>query len=178
MIDSAGIDLRGSKVRVRSFTATDVTDTYVGWLNDALVTRFSNQRFRHHDRQSCESYLASFDGSPNLFLSIRRLADDSAIGTMTVYRQPHHGTADVGIMVGERTVWGLGYGQEAWDLVIGWLLQSGDIRKVTAGTLAVNIGMVRLMERSGMLHEATRRAQELVDGEPVDIVHHARFRDA
>ena len=169
------VDLRGSKVRIRSFTPADIDDTYIGWLNDPVVTRFSNQRFRPHDRRSCEAYLASFEGTSNLFVSVRRLSDDVTIGTMTAYLQPHHGTVDMGILIGERDCWGEGYGQDAWNTMLAWLLDRPDIRKVTAGTLACNAGMVRLMERSGMVLEGVRRAQEVVEGEPQDIVLYARF---
>ncbi len=168
-------DLRGGKVALRRFAPSDITDTYIGWLNDPEVTRYSNQRFRTHDRASCETYLATFEGSANLFVSIRDAVTDSAIGTMTAYANAHHGTCDVGIMIGERHHWGGGYGQDAWDLLTNWLLTDGGVRKLTAGCLAPNRGMVKLMERSGMQLEATRRQQEIVDGHAEDILLYARF---
>lgn len=171
--------LEGTKVRLRPFGPEDITDAYIGWLNDPEVTRYSNQRFRTHTRENCEAYLAGFAGTPNLFVCVRDAADDAAIGTMTAYRNLHHGTCDVGIMIGARDHWGGGYGQEAWNLLSGWLLdpRGGAVRKLTAGTLAVNGAMVRLMERSGMTLEAVRREQEIVEGEPVNMVHYARFAD-
>ncbi len=169
--------LSGPRLDIRPFEESDVGAAYVGWLNDAEVTRFSNQRFRHHDHDTCLGYVRSFAGTDNRFLLVTRRADGAPIGTLTVYASRPHGTADVGIMIGERACWGGGYGQEAWNLVIDWLLSEPAIRKVTAGTLAVNIGMVRLMERSAMSHEATRHAQEVVDGAAVDVVYHARFSD-
>lgn len=172
---SGAIHLEGAKVMLDSFTAADIGDAYIGWLNDPEVVRFSNQRFRTHSAESCRAYLASFAGSENLFLAIRRRDDGVHIGTMTAYRSIPHGTADIGIMVGERSCWGGGYGQDAWDTLLAWLLGRGDVRKVTAGTLACNTGMVRLMERSGMTLEGTRRAQELVEGEPQDIVLYGKF---
>lgn len=167
--------LSGWKVALRRFGHGDLTAAYIGWLNDPEVTRYSNQRFRTHTRDSCEAYLASFGGSPNLFLSIRDLPTDCPIGTMTAYRNAHHGTCDVGILVGERAFWGGGYGEEAWTLLTDWLLSEGGVRKLTAGCLAINGAMVRLMERSGMTREAVRVGQEIVDGKPEDIVLYARF---
>jgi ribosomal-protein-alanine N-acetyltransferase len=171
---SGAVHLTGSKVRLDSFAGTDLTPAYVGWLNDPQVVRFSNQRFQTHSTESCRAYLASFEGSANLFLSVKTL-DGRAIGTMSVYRSVPHGTADVGIMIGERSCWGGGYGQDAWDTLLGWLLVQPGLRKVTAGALACNVGMVRLMERSGMTLEGVRRGQELVEGSPQDIVLYARF---
>ena len=169
--------LEGRKVAMRPFTASDLTDAYVGWLNDPEVTRFSNQRFRTHNRTSCEAFFRSFSGTENLFVSIRAVEGDLAIGTMTAYRVPHHGTCDVGILIGERAFWGGGYGQEAWNLLTDWLVEHGNVRKLTAGCLAPNHGMVRLMERSGMRREAVRVAQEIVEGRPEDILLYARFAE-
>ncbi|MEE4206335.1 MAG: GNAT family protein [Erythrobacter sp.] len=171
--------LAGKKVRLRPFAPGDITEAYLGWLADPVVTRYSNQRLRTHTRATCEAYLASFAGTANLFVSIRRADDDRAIGTMTAYRNLDHGTCDVGIMVGSRDCWGGGYGQEAWNLLTGWLLDpaGGGVRKLTAGCLSANGAMVKLMERSGMTFEAVRREQELLEGKPCDIVHYARFAD-
>ncbi|MEM8726880.1 MAG: GNAT family N-acetyltransferase [Pseudomonadota bacterium] len=171
------LELVGEKVRLKPFGSGDITEAYIGWLNDPEVTRFSNQRFRTHTRESCEMYLASFAGTHNMFMSVRDMASGTAIGTMTAYRNRAHGTCDVGIMIGERDYWGGGYGQEAWNLLTTWLIDTARVRKVTAGCLAVNAGMVKLMERSGMTPDGVRKAQELVNEKPVDIVHYAKFAD-
>ena len=172
-------ELRGEKVVLRPFAPEDITTDYVGWLNDRHVTRFSNQRFREHSFDSCRAYLASFEGTPNLFVSVRLASNGQAIGTMSAYRNLHHNTCDVGIMIGAREYWSGGYGQESWNLLLDWLLarepDGGGVRKVTAGTLACNGGMVKLMERSGMTRTPSRGAQEIVEGEPQDIVLYGRF---
>lgn len=170
-------ELRGERVRLTRFTAADITDDYIGWLNDPIVTRFSNQRFVTHDRASSERYLASFDGSPNLFFNICRNDDGRAIGTMTAYVSPHHRTADMGILIGNRSAWGGGFGQDAWNTLLAWLLGRGQMRKVTAGTLAINEPMIHIAERSGMMLEGRRVRQEVVDDEEVDILLYARFAD-
>jgi RimJ/RimL family protein N-acetyltransferase len=169
------LTLVGSKVELRSFAEDDITSDYVGWLNDPLVTRFSNQRFHTHSRESCRIYLRSFSGTDNLFLNVRKLDDGKPIGTMTAYVSPQHGTADLGILIGDRSVWGQGYGQDAWDTLAKYLATLPGMRKITAGTLARNEAMIRIVERSGMELEGRRKAQELVEGEPVDILNFARF---
>lgn len=170
-------EIRGAKVLLRPFCLDDVTDTYIGWLNDPIVVHYSNQRFIAHDRVSCLRYLESFAGTDNLFLSVRRLDTGHAIGTMTVYVSSHHGTADAGIMIGDKSVWGGGYGQDAWNTLTNWLLAQCTIRKLTAGALACNAAMIRVMEKSGMQLEAVRKAQEILDGVPQDIWLFAKYRD-
>lgn len=170
-------ELLGERVRLTRFTAADITDDYIAWLNDPLVTRLSNQRFVTHDRASSERYLAGFDGSANLFFSVRRRDGDHSIGTMTAYVSPHHRTADMGILIGDRSAWGGGFGQDAWNILLAWLLGVGGMRKVTAGTLAINQPMIRIAEQSGMLLEGRRARQEIVEGQEVDILQYARFAD-
>ncbi|MFN7724260.1 MAG: GNAT family N-acetyltransferase [Rubrivivax sp.] len=167
--------LTGRLVQLRPFSAADITPAYIGWLNDPETVRFSNQRFVQHTRESCERYYASFAGGANHFLSIRLRADHSAVGTLTAYRSLPHGTVDIGILVGDRRVWGQGIGLDAFKTLADWWSAQPGVRKVTAGTLKLNTGMVRVAERAGLHLEAVRRGQELVDGQAVDMLYFARF---
>lgn len=94
------------RLRLRPFQAADINATYLAWLHDRQVTRFSNQRFREHTVESCTAYLASFKCSSISFLLIEQRHDKQPIGTATVFRNRHHGTYDIGLMVGERSCWG------------------------------------------------------------------------
>ena len=167
--------LRTQRLDIRRFVPSDISETYLGWLNDPQVTRYSNQRFRQHTFESAKGYLESFANSSNLFFVIVNRVSAKPIGTATVYRSTNHGTADIGLMIGDSSNWGRGFGLEAWQGILDWLLASPNIRKVTGGTASVNFGMIKIMERSGMHLEATRQQQEVIDGELVDIVYYARF---
>lgn len=182
MISTVGVSLCdrfsgviGDKTVLSIFSAEDITNDYVGWLNDPAVVRFSNQRFYFHTPTSCAAYLASFENSGSLFLKISRKSDGTPLGTMTAYYSAPHRTVDVGIMMGRPTEWGRGLGQDAWDSLLAWLLDLNCVRKVTAGTMRCNGAMVKLMERSGMTLEAVRPQQELLDGVPQDLLYFGRF---
>lgn len=170
--------VKGKKVLLREFLHQDISDSYVSWLNDAEVVKFSNQRFIVHDRLSCERYFKSFSGTDNFFLAIEDLASSDLLGTMSAYVSRNHGTVDVGIMIGKRDAWGRGIGQDAWDACLKGLFSIPWVRKVTAGTLDVNFGMLRLMQRSGMILEGIRREQELFNGVPHDIHLYGKLRSA
>jgi len=166
------------RLKIIPFSEEYLTLRYVNWLNDPEVVRYSNQRYRHHTLDSCKAYLESFDGTPNYFWAI--VARDSNlghIGTMTAYINTVHSVADVGILIGERTVWGIGYGSEAWRAVCAYLLSNIGIRKVTAGTLSVNKAMLKLMRRTGMIEDGRRIRQCVSDGIEADMVHAAVFRE-
>ena len=169
--------LVGEVTRLLPFNESNITSTYISWLNDPFVVRFSNQRFKHHSKESSFEYLASFQGTDNLFISIHSLSGEEAIGTMTVYKSEQHSTADIGILIGDKSIWRKGYGLDAWKTLSNWLISSCNMRKLTAGTLSENIGMKTIFERSGMHIEGSRVAHELVEGMPMDVIYFARFRD-
>lgn len=167
------------RLRIVPFSAEHLTPRYVSWLNDPEVVRYSDQRHRHHTLESCQAYWESFAGTPNYFWAI--VARDTQlghIGTMTAYVDSLHSVADMGIMIGARASWEQGYGSEAWMAVCNYLLHQAGIRKVTAGTLSVNIAMLGVMRRAGMVEDGRRIRHCLFEGREVDVVHAALFRES
>jgi RimJ/RimL family protein N-acetyltransferase len=164
------------RLRIVPFAAEHLTERYVGWLNDPAVVRYSEQRFVTHTLASCAAYARSFDGTPHRFWAVlARNPELGHIGNLNAYVDTRHGVADVGILIGETRIWGQGYGLEAWRAVCAHLLARPDVRKVTAGTLSVNIGMRGIMRASGMIDDGRRVGQALFEGQPVDVVYAALF---
>lgn len=175
--DAVPTALTTARLRIVPFAQRHLTPRYVSWLNDPEVVRHSEQRHHAHTMESCRAYWNSFRGTPHLFWAIESLDPDVGhIGNITAHVDPANGVADVGILIGDRVVWGKGYGTEAWNVVVDHLLALPGIRKVTAGTLAVNEGMLRVMKKSGMLDDGRRFRHAVWEGREADIVHVARFR--
>lgn len=167
------LQLEGQLVTIRRFDESNITPAYIGWLSDPDLMRYSNQRFRSHDVDSCRRYLDSFKNTDNLFLSI--YCRTEFVGTMTAYVFNAHQTADMGILVGARNQ-GRGLGSDAWSTLLRHLLKMG-ARKVTGGALRCNAAMIRIMIKAGMQPDGVRVAHELVDGRPEDVLHYAKFKD-
>ena len=174
--DKRALLLAGRLTLMRPFIADDISTDYLDWLSDPEVMRFSNQRFRKHTRESALAYLKSFARSGNLFLSIYLAESRRLVGTINAYLSQYHQTADMGLLIGDRSCWGSGIGLDAWSTLQDYLLSDCRLRKVTGGTLRCNVGMVKIMERSGMHLEAVRKRQELVDKVPQDILYYAKFQ--
>ena len=167
--------LRGQLVELHLFDESCITSEYLGWLRDIEVVRFSRQRYRNNSAENCLLYLKGFDGTSNLFLTIR--TNGTMVGTMTAYVSDQHSTVDIGLMIGARSYWGKGIGFDAWQTLMTYFIVERKIRKVTAGTLRANAGMVRIMEKSGMHLEAIKERQQLVDNAAQDELYYARFQE-
>jgi [ribosomal protein S5]-alanine N-acetyltransferase len=168
--------LETARLQLEPFAEQHLTERYVGWLGDPEVVRYSEQRFRTHTLESCRAYWQSFDGTPNLLYAI--VAKDSHlghVGNLNVYIDERHGTADIGILLGERSVWGRGFGREAWAAVLHHLLADPRLRKVTGGCAAENTAMVRIMRGCGMTEDGRRSRQYVYDDKETDIVYFGTF---
>ena len=167
------------RLLLEPFGRHHLTERYVSWLNDPQVVQFSDQRFRTHTLVSCREYYETFGSSPHLFWAILlRGAADRHVGTMTAYVDEHHKVADVGILIGDGVAWGRGSASEALRAACDHLLRQLELRKVTAGTIERNVGMIRVMEKAGMVDDGRRQRQLLWNGCEVDVVHKALFREA
>lgn len=147
--------------------------TMVKWLNDPEVVRYSEQRHQQHDEESQAYYLG--DG-PDVFRKI--CVDSQFIGTITAYVDRHNSVADVGILIGDRSIWGQGYGTEAWKSFCNSLF-SGGIRKIEAGAMCTNQAMIRICSNYQMFREGGRSLHfNDEEGSFCDMLMWGKFREA
>jgi len=170
MASAVRLVISGRSIELWPFEESFITDTYLSWLNDRALMRYSRQRHAHHTRDSALAYLRSFDGSSNRVWAVRRRVDRLHIGTMTAYVDPGDDVADIGILIGHPAARGKGLGQEAWGVAMDHLFRGEGIRKVTGGTSALNTAMVRIFLHWRMQLEGIRREQESIDGRPADAL--------
>ena len=170
--------LKTSRCILEEFTDRHLTERYVSWLQDTEVTKFSEQRHKQHDINSCRAYMQSFINTGNYLIAI--IAQNPSlghIGNISIDVDKNNEVADIGILLGEKNIWGQGYGVEAWEAICRFLFFALKVRKVTAGTMATNTGMLGIMRRTGMIDDGKRARQVLIDGNEVDIVYAALFRE-
>lgn len=156
-------------LKIVPFTEDFITDSYVGWLNDPEVVKYSRQRYSKHTKESSRTFLNHM--RPGHFWAILKADTNTHIGNISATVDNENQIADLAILIGQRSVWGQGYGLDAWRAGIS-LLHDRGMRMVTGGCMASNKAMVRVMEKSGMVPYYTRTGYFLLDGKPVDSIHY------
>jgi len=168
--------LQTRRLMLVAFADEHLTKRYVGWLNDPEVVRYSEQRHRRHTVESCRQFVGSFASGPSHLWAIMEKAQGLGhIGNINSAVDAPNRTADVAILIGEKKAWGRGLGAEAWTAAVDYLLGPGGMRKVTAGAMAGNEAMLKIMAKAGMTEEGRRRGQFLLDGRAVDAILAGRF---
>lgn len=145
--------------------------TVVGWLNDRDIMRYSEQRHINHCKEFQLVHLMTMH-DPHKYMEIH--CGPRLIGTISAKTDEYNDVANVGILIGDRNVWGKGYGTEAWQAFCDFLLGNG-IRKIEAGCMAINFGMINIFRKTGMHQEGTRAQHFLVGNDLVDEQQWARF---
>lgn len=176
-MSQTGKPWRGNQVVLADFRVRDISRSYLEWLNDPEVVRFSRQRFHRHGRLSSLKYVIRFPPFPSRFFLIRETSSGLAVGTLTVFVDQRNGVADIGILIGEKSRWGSGLGMDAWRTALSHVAELPTVRKITAGCISENTAMIRIMESSGMHLEANRKDHEVFEQRLVDVRLYALFTD-
>ncbi|MDE2397494.1 MAG: FemAB family protein [Burkholderiales bacterium] len=170
-------DVTGSGVELFQIEGSDLPESYLAWLRNRTVNKFLEVRFQDHTMVSLAEFVAACNESRStLLLGIRRRDEGRYIGNIKLAWDPHHGTGDVGFVIGDRASWRRGFAREAVALMCGIGFERIGLRKIIAGSYEGNEGSIRALEHSGFKPEARLVEHVLFDGRAVDVCLMRLFR--
>ncbi|HUA13870.1 MAG TPA: GNAT family protein [Verrucomicrobiae bacterium] len=158
--------LEGSLVRLRPLEHSDLTERYLGWLNDPEVTRYTEAGTFPSTREDLENFYRSVTGSKNdVMLAIVDRASGRHIGNVKL-GPIHwiHRTATLGILIGEKEFWGKGVGLEATRLMVEYGFERLNLHRIDLGVFAEHEAAVRCYEKAGFKIEGRMREDLFQDG--------------
>lgn len=85
--------------------------------------------------------------------------------------------AAIGIIIGDRSVWGRGVGQTALRILFDYAFMVENLDRLYAEVYAFNVRSHRVMEAAGMKFEGVLRGHELHNGARHDIHFYGILRD-
>jgi RimJ/RimL family protein N-acetyltransferase len=166
-----GDGLVGDRVRLRSQVAADAAN-HIRWRNDAEVAYWATAGDIHFspvapsvmERWFAER-LSDLDPTKDGVFAVE-LVNGRHIG-MADYRDVDTivRSATVGITIGEKDCWGHGYGTEALRLLVGFLFDHLNLRRIQLDTWSGNERAIRSFSRVGFREEGRlREAVRAPDG--------------
>jgi [ribosomal protein S5]-alanine N-acetyltransferase len=157
---------------LKILTPDDVGNKYVSWMNDAEVLQYMESRGKAYTLGELQDYVRTMnDGSNNFMFGIYLKENDEHIGNIKIGNINHmHKFGDIGLIIGNKKVWGKGYALEAINLATGYAFNELKLNKIIAGIYANNIGSIRVFKKAGYQEAGTYKEQRLYDGVYVDEI--------
>ena len=171
--------VRGERVWLRPSERTDL-DIFLRWFNDAEMTRFLSQRApigSTGEERWLEDVLQRH-GKDSYHFVICRLDDDRPIGTAALFDVDHlNGSAEFGIAIGEKQLWGQGYGTDALNAIVDFGFGELRLHRISLYCYAFNPRGRRSYEKAGFVVEGTLRGAHFQEGEYHDVLLMSLLRD-
>ncbi|MDP2871416.1 MAG: GNAT family N-acetyltransferase [Bacillota bacterium] len=168
----------GDRIYLRAVEVEDL-DLCWRWVNDPEVTRYMLLGGWPISRLAEREWLeraARGTGDRDRQMAVCLRGSDRHIGNCGLHQISwRSGTADLGIVIGEKDCWDQGCGRDAVRTVLRHAFREMSLRKVTLSVLALNHRAIRCYEQCGFAVEGILRGQHLVDGLHVDEVRMAVF---
>jgi RimJ/RimL family protein N-acetyltransferase len=158
----------------------DVSSSYVSWLNNSVINCYLESRFSTHTIESTRTFVEKCLIDPTtLLLGIISLKfGHKHIGNIKLSPiDQYHKRGEVGILIGETEVWGKGIASQAISMLIEIAKKELDLRKLTAGCYARNLGSQKAFLKAGFHVECQRKDHVLLNGQPEDVFLMAYFID-
>jgi RimJ/RimL family protein N-acetyltransferase len=169
-----------ARLILRTLGKSDAGGAYLKWMNDPEVTKFLESRFRPFNREDLEEFIQSCNADPDvLLLGIFVQPQERHIGNLKFGPfDRHHLIGDMGIAIGDPTVWGKGYAREAISAAVDYAFNVLRMHKITAGIYSSNVGSHRAFLTCGFVQEGLRRNHYWFDGRWEDAILMARIAEA
>jgi len=161
----------GERVRLRANEREDLEKFYA-WVNDPEVTQglalnmpmsmAEEEKWLNAQRDPYEKPLS---------IEVRRGKGWKLIGNCGVFGfEVANRTAELGIMIGDKSEWNKGYGAEVMDLLLRHCFGTLNLNRAFLRVYAANVRAVRSYEKAGFILEGRLREAVYKNGKYDDVL--------
>lgn len=163
----------GERVRLRAPERADIP-RFVAWLNDPEV-RAGLSVYLPFSQADEENWFDNMLKRPMeehpLTIEVQQGEDWSAIGNCGLFDFDWRcRSAEVGIFIGEKSLWNQGYGTDVMRLLLKHGFQTLNLNRICLRVYETNPRAVRSYEKAGFTHEGRQRQGTYKDGKFIDVL--------
>ena len=149
--------LKGERITLRAIEHEDLS-RYVDWLNEPEVLHHLSLFLPINSDDEAEWYEAQRkDANVQNFAMVVKQEDRhiGSIGLMGINHREQ--SAELGIVIGDKTQWGQGYGQEAIELLLKFSFEEMNLHRIFLRVNVTNTRGIRCYEKCGFVKEGQLR---------------------
>jgi RimJ/RimL family protein N-acetyltransferase len=160
----------GEKVRLREYRRED-TQHAQSYINDPEVKRFLTPGIPFpvtlDEEEKWVSSQSAFKNEYNF--AIENLEDQRYIGGCGINSLDwKNSVATVGIFIGDKSLWGRGYGTDAMKVLVKFIFEQMNINKIKLNVYSFNERAIKSYEKCGFKKEGQLREEIFRDGKYFD----------
>jgi diamine N-acetyltransferase len=163
----------GNNIRLRAIERQDLP-RFVEWLNDPEVIQgllFYLPMSLAEEEGWFENMLKRPPAEHPLVIEIHEGNEWVMIGNCGVHNIDWRcRSAEVGIVIGEKRLWGHGYGTLAMQLLLNHCFETLNLNRVALDVYENNLRAIRSYEKAGFTQEGRNRQAMYQDGKYIDIL--------
>jgi len=167
--------LHGKRIRLRAAEKEDIT-AFLRWVNDPEVTEnlvLVSPTSRFEEEQWYESMMKQPSNEHILVIEIKDQSPKEEyrpIGTCQFHNIDwRNRSAEIGIMIGEKSFWDQGYGSETMRLLLDHGFETLNLHRMWLQVYAKNKRGIRAYEKAGFKFEGKYRQAHYQHGRYYDI---------
>lgn len=167
--------LFGERIRLRAAEKEDIT-AFLRWVNDEDVTEnlfLVDPMSRFEEENWYEAMIKKPASEHVLVIEVKDQSpnqDYRPIGTCQFHNLDwRNRSAEVGIMIGEKTFWDRGYGTETMRLLLRHGFDTLNLHRIWLQVYAKNKRGIKAYEKAGFVHEGKYRQGHYQHGQYYDI---------
>ena len=162
--------LAGKKVYLSPICTGEI-DTYMKWMNDAEVLKYTGQYSRIYSQELEVEALERLAKDGNHF-AIIEMETDKLIGGCSFFAIDQlNRKAEVGIMIGEKDYWSKGYGRDALQVLLKYGFTVRNYNNICLRVDSFNARGIACYEKAGFKRQGVMREAVIRGNERHDLIY-------
>lgn len=164
--------LMGTKVYLRPLVKSDINGRYLRWINDTETGKYLEVTlFPTTQKELLDFYDRIKRSKTDLMFAVVTKNKKRHIGNIKLGNINYiHRYADLGIMIGEKSFLGKGYGREATYLLLEYAFNRLNLNKVILGVYSDHKMAIRSYRKAGFKVEGRIKGLLYLEGKYVDKI--------
>lgn len=161
--------IQGERVRLRAVEPADLPD-YHRWLNEPQVIRYL-KLYAPLSMPDEEAWYAAVRADPNQKVFAIEVESGQHIGNVgLMHINWKDGSAELGIVIGDQSQWGKGYGQDAIRTLLGFAFGEMNLHRIYLRVVAEHTPAIGVYRKCGFVEEGRLREDIYAEGRYQDML--------
>jgi len=160
---------------LRPFKTEDASLWQVWDVDPEIQAHMPEPKNIAQDIQEQYNYIEECEQDPEGYYFSIETDSGVTIGTISLFEiNFYHKTAQIGIVIGDKSYWGKGVGTEVVKALVEYASQNLNIQHISAEIESGNSGMQKVLENAGFVSDGVFKEARVKEGKRIDVIHFSK----